>query len=184
MLRAVDSPPSDQARWFAQEVQPHDAALRGYLRATFPWMHDVDDVVQESYLRIWKARASRPVQSARAFLFAVARHFALDLLRRHRRSPVAAVGDLAALNVVDDRPGVVATVGTAEKIRLLAAAVATLPPRCREVVMLCKIEGLSHREAAARLGLAEKTVDEHLLRGLRRLGAALRAQGIDRYFEP
>ena len=48
--------------------------------------------------------------------------------------------------------------------------------------MLCKLQGLTHREAAARLGLAEKTVDEHLLRGLRRLGAALRARGLDGHF--
>ena len=74
----------DRARWFTEQVQPHDANLRGYLRGSFPAMDEVDDVVQESYLRLWKARAVQPIKSGKAFLFRVARNLALDLLRRRR----------------------------------------------------------------------------------------------------
>jgi DNA-directed RNA polymerase specialized sigma24 family protein len=70
-----------QTRWFTEEVHPHDASLKAYLRGSFPSVRDVDDVVQESYLRIWKARAIHPISSARAFLFRIARHLALDTLR-------------------------------------------------------------------------------------------------------
>ena len=180
----MDSPQSDQTQWFAAEVQPHESHLRSYLRGAFPAVRDVDDVVQESYLRIWRARALEPIDSARAFLFTVARRLALDFVRRERRSPIDAVGDLAALDVVDDGRGVVETVELGEKTRLLAAALATLPPRAREVILLCKIHGLTHREAASRLGLAEKTVDEHLLRGLKRLGTTLRERGVVSHFGP
>lgn len=173
----------DRSHWFAHEVHPHDASLKAYLRGAFPSVRDVEDVVQESYLRIWATRATRPITSARAFLFTVARNVALDLVRRHRNSPLDAVGDVGALAVVEERPGVVETVSADEKVRLLAKAIATLPPRSREIVMLCKLQGLTHREAAARLGIAEKTVDEHLLRGLKRLGGQLRRQGDD-LFQP
>ena len=56
---------TDQARWFAEEVQPHDAQLRAYLRGAFPTACDVDDVMQESYLRVWRVRATGPISSAR-----------------------------------------------------------------------------------------------------------------------
>jgi hypothetical protein len=49
------------ARWFAEEVQPHEASLRAYMRGAFPMVRDVDDVVQESYLRVWRARAAQPI---------------------------------------------------------------------------------------------------------------------------
>src|SRR5687767_3921161 len=60
---------SDQSQWFADEVHVHESQLKSFLRGSFPAVRDVDDVVQESYLRIWKARAAQPIDSARAFLF-------------------------------------------------------------------------------------------------------------------
>ncbi|MGH8016703.1 MAG: RNA polymerase sigma factor [Opitutaceae bacterium] len=81
------SPHTDQTRWFAEEVHVHEASLRSYVRGAFPAVHDVV-VVQESYLRIWRARLAQPIVSSKAFLFTVARHVVNDLARRARRSPV------------------------------------------------------------------------------------------------
>lgn len=71
-------PPAPREQWFKDEVQPHDTSLRAYVRGRFPGLRDVDDVVQESFLRIWQARARQPIQSARAFLFRIARVHALN----------------------------------------------------------------------------------------------------------
>ncbi len=180
IFRAVDSPQSESSRWFVEEVQPHEPVLRSYLRGSFPAVHDIDDVVQESYLRVWKARAAQPVRCAKAFLFTVARHIALNLTARERRSPIFAVGDLAALTVVEERTGVTDSAEKNETLRLLVQALATLPPRCREVTVLRKLRGLSQKEVAAALGIAEKTVDEHLARGVRRCEAYLRKHGVTR----
>ncbi len=70
-----------------------------------------------------------------------------------------------------------------EKERLLAEALAKLPERAHEVVILCKIEGLSHAAAAERLGISKRTVDEHLRRGIKRLGHELRKRGVERLYE-
>ena len=59
-------PPTDQARWFTEEVDPHRSASRAYVQRAFPGVRDVDDVVQDSLLRIWTARASRQIGCARA----------------------------------------------------------------------------------------------------------------------
>lgn len=172
------------AHWFAAEVHPHDAQLKAYLRSSFPAVRDIDDVVQESYLRIWRSRAVQPIHSAKAFLFKVARHVALNLVDRQRASPVMVVGDLAALPVLDNRPGVVETVSKNEKVRLLVLALATLPPRCREITILRKLKGVPQKDVAAQLGIAEKTVEEQVARGVRRCEDYLRRRGVTNAYGP
>lgn len=174
-------PESDTARWFAAEVQPHEPALRGYLRGSFPAVRDVDDVVQESFLRVWRARAVQPIQSAKGFLFTVARRLALDLVRREAVSPLRQMGDLASLPVLEERPDVVARISEQEKIRLLSQAVGSLPPRCREAMVWHKIKGLSQRETAAQLGISEKTVENQVALGMKRCEDFFRRRGIE-YF--
>jgi RNA polymerase sigma-70 factor (ECF subfamily) len=174
----MSPPESNEARWFAEEVHAHEPSLRAYLRGTFPKVRDIDDIVQESYLRVWRARLGRPIRSARAFLFKVARHVALDGVRRSAINPVDSMGDLSALPVVEDRPGILATLSRAEKVRLLAAAIETLPPRCREVVVLRKLECLPQKQVAARLGIVEKTVENHLAHGERLCADYLRGHGV------
>jgi RNA polymerase sigma factor (sigma-70 family) len=172
------------ARWFAAEVHPHDTQLKAYLRSSFPSVRDIDDVVQESYLRILRSRAVQPIHSAKAFLFKVARHVALNLVDRQRASPVIVVGDLAALPVLDSRPGVVETVSKNEKIRLLVLALATLPPRCREITILRKLKGVPQKDVAAQLGVAEKTVEEQVARGVKRCEDYLRRRGVTQFYGP
>lgn len=166
------------SKWFAEEVRPHERSLRSYLHGSFPAVRDVDDVVQESFLRVWRARASQPIRSARGFLFQVARRLALDLVRRDRVSPVDRATDVSSLQIAEDRADAAGALGTQEKIRLLADAIEDLPARCREVVVLRKIQFLSQRETAERLGLSEKTVESQLARGIRRCEDYLRRRGV------
>lgn len=173
---------TESARWFAEEVHPHEASLRSYLHGSFPAVRDVDDVVQESYLRVWRVRAAQPIASAKAFLFKVARHLALDLVRRRRVSPIEAVGDLSALPVLAGGAGVAEQVSLQEKIRALADAIEALPARCREVVILRKLQCLSQRETAEQLGLSEKTIEAQLARGLKRCEDFLRRRGVHSYY--
>lgn len=159
-------------------MHPHDRQLKAYLRGAFPAVRDVDDVVQESYLRVWKARAAQPIESAKGFLFRVARNVALDFLRRNKSSPVQALGDFEAMAAVDELSDVSGVVDTNEKIRLLAEALDDLPARCREIVILCKLQGQSYHDVASQLSLSEKTVAEHVYRGVQRLGEELQRRGV------
>jgi RNA polymerase sigma factor (sigma-70 family) len=172
-------PQPDHARWFSEEVDPHRAALRAYVQRAFPGVRDVDDVVQDSLLRIWTTRASRQIGCARAFLFRIARNRALDLLRRDDASPFVAVRDLAELPVATEASSPAEALSTLEKIDLVADAIADLPDRCREIVVLRKLSGLSQREVAMRLGLSERTVEVQVARGTRRCAEFLRRRGLN-----
>ena len=171
---------SEASRWFTEEVHPHGAQLRSYLRGSFPTVRDVDDVVQESYLRVWKARATRPIQSAKAFLFKVAQHVALDLVRRDRVAPINSVPDLADVPVLAEGPDIAESACTSEEITLLAEALDSLAPRCREIIMLRKFQHLSQKEVAERLGISEGTVQEQVYRGLCRCEIFLLKRGVVR----
>lgn len=175
---AVDSPQSDQTKWFAEEVQPHENVLRSYLHGSFPSVRDVDDVMQESYLRLWRARASEPVRSAKAFLFLVARRVALNFIRKSRNAPFLDCGEVAASRVLDDRPDACEALILQERIDLLADALMSLPPRCWDIVILHKVKGHPQKEVAARLGVSARTVESHVRTGVARCLAYLRANGL------
>jgi RNA polymerase sigma-70 factor (ECF subfamily) len=132
---------------------------------------------------VWKARAAKPIASARAFLFTVARNIALNFVARQRISPLTAVGDLAALPVVDEKRDVAETAARNETLQLLVEALATLPPRCREITVLRKLKGVPQRDVAAQLGISQKTVEEQVARGVRRCEDYLRRRGVTRHLD-
>jgi len=134
-----------QTEWFSREVHAHDAQLKSYLRGFFPSVRDIDDVVQESYLRTWRARLGQPIRSAKSFLFEIARNLAVDGIRRKGVSPEIHCPDLDALPVREEKPGVEDTVCTNEELDLLAQAIQSLPTRCREVMILRQIKGRSQK---------------------------------------
>jgi RNA polymerase sigma-70 factor (ECF subfamily) len=173
----------EHTRWFTEEVHPHERSLRSYLQGTFPQVGDIDDVVQESYLRTLRARASQPIRSARAFLFTVARRLALDTLRHEKASPIDGVAQLETLRVIDDVADVAENVGRRERISIMGDAIAALPVRCRAVFVLHKIKGLSRRETAAQLGLAERTVEIQTANAIRRCARYLQRRGVEELFE-
>jgi RNA polymerase sigma factor (sigma-70 family) len=176
----VTQPPSaEHTRWFAEEVHVHDVQLKAYLRGTFPAIrNEVDDVVQESYLRIWKVRAVQPIQFSRAFLFKVAHHASLDFLRHRQVSPIVTVPDLSALPVIENRTDAAETACSREEIILLAHALNSLPARCREIIILRKFQSIPQKEVGAKLGISELTVQEQVYRGVKRCAKFLVKRGM------
>ena len=153
---------SDHARWFAEEVQPHEGKLRAYLRHRFPTIGDVDDIVQETYARLFRERQAGRKFEARSYLFAVARNVAFDIFRRSRTVAIGGLGEMAGLGVLEERPDAAESASHIQEVELLHEAIRTLPERCREIFALRRFHGLSHREIAGRLGISENTVDAQL----------------------
>lgn len=155
-----------QSRWFAEEIQPHEEVLRGYLYRLVG-LNDVDDLIQETYLRLLQAHARGGIRSARGLLFATARNAARDLFRRRATAKTDTVAETEWSHVLDEAPGVSESVGRKQEIEFLEAAINSLPDRCRTVLILKKFEHLSQKEIAARMGTAEHTVEAQLTKALR-----------------
>jgi RNA polymerase sigma-70 factor (ECF subfamily) len=171
-------PRPDDARWFADEVQPHEPALRAYLHRRFADVAEVDDLVQESYVRVFRARAAGPIRSAKAYLFATARHLALAVFRRPKIFAENPVTDPGLSRILEEGATIAEQVSTRQEIALLLEAIDALPTRCREIFILRKLQDLPQKEIAAKLGLSEQTVQVQVARGARKCAEFLRRHGV------
>jgi RNA polymerase sigma factor (sigma-70 family) len=143
----------------------------------------MDDIVQESFSRLLKAHNSGPIVNPRAFLFVTARNMALNQLRhlRYERPPDASEVDL--LSIVDDVNSAPASLAKKEELQQLIRAIQSLPNRCRQVMTLRKIYGLSQKEVAQRLGISVHTVEAQGSIGLRKCVEYFRCHGDLAHFE-
>lgn len=172
----MNSPEID--RWYAAAVQPHEAELRGWLRARFPDLTDVDDVVQESLTRVVRARATVRAGGVKAFLFATARNLVVDQVRRRQVASIESIAEIESLSVFDETPTAAESTARHQEIELLTLAIQSLPDRCRQVLTLRKIYGLSQRDIATQLGISEHTVEAQVGVGMRRCAVFLARFGL------
>jgi RNA polymerase sigma factor (sigma-70 family) len=163
-------------RWFAREVLPHEPDLRRWLSVRLRGLEscDIDEVVQEAYARMWTVDLDR-VLNPRAYLFVTAKHIVGEQLRRSRIVSIELMADLEILNIEDDEVSAHRRLAGQEEIARLHGIIAKLPPKCRQAFQMKKFEELSQREIAARMGVAESTVEKHLAKALRVISNEMKA---------
>jgi RNA polymerase sigma factor (sigma-70 family) len=168
----------EQTRWFSEQVQPHEPALRAYLSKRFPALPDHDDLVQETYVRTLRAHERGPVPCARAFLFTTARNAAIDLFRRRRGHAHEELSEFSTLSVLDEAPGLTEATEREQRLEVLLEAILALPERCRQVMMLRHLDGLAYKEIAERLGISPETVKVHMIKGVKDCTRFFRQRGL------
>jgi len=160
-------------RWFALEILPHQAALERYLRRLWRNSDELYDLRQEVYVRVYEAAGKCRPHSPRSFLFSTAKHLITDRIRRSRVLNIEAMADTESLNVAVDLSTPEHELHERQKLLRLAAALGALPPRCREVVWLRRIDELPQKEVARLMNISEKTVETQIMKGTRLLANAL-----------
>jgi RNA polymerase sigma factor (sigma-70 family) len=158
---------SELDRWFATEILPHEAALTRYLKRVWYDPGEVPDFRQEIYVRIYESAAKERPTTPKAFLFATARNLLADRVRRERIVSIDYTQDLDALNVLIDEISPEQRLSARQELRRLAAGFDELSDDCRNVIWLRRVEGLSQKETAARLGMLESTLASHVCRGMK-----------------
>jgi RNA polymerase sigma factor (sigma-70 family) len=157
----------------------NEAALKRYLRRFTKVREVADDLAQEAFLRAFAAESRIAIEAPRAFLFRVARNLALNEMARQATMTIEPLGDFERQDVLEDSNQVAVddAVDSRERIRLLARAIAALPPQCAKVFVLRKMQGMSQKEIAVRLNISVRTVENHVAIGLSRCRAYMRAHG-------
>ena len=167
-----DDPVAPSSRDFASLYRATLAPLRRYLSRLLGNATEAQDVAHDAYLRVYPSIAARTAQRPEALLYVTARRLAINRLKRRALSPIG--GEPAPLDTAaSPAPTVEQQVMARQELALLEQAIADLPAGCRSVLLLRKVELLSHREIAARLGIAVSTVEKQHARALRLLRAAL-----------
>lgn len=146
--------------------------LRRHLARLLGNRSEAEDVAHEAYLRVQPLIDSNRATNPEGLLYTTARRLAFNQIKRRRIAPFASAP--AAGNIIAaSSPGVVQQVMARQELQHLEQAIAALPEGCRTVLLLRKLELLSHQEIGRRLGIAVSTVEKQHARALRLLRAAL-----------
>jgi RNA polymerase sigma factor (sigma-70 family) len=166
--------------WFKREILVHEAALMRFLSKSWFVQHEVQDLRQDVYVRVYEAAMKSRPHAPKSLLFATARNLMIDRIRRKRIISIDAVGDMEALNVLIDEDSPEQRTSAYQDLRQLAKAFDQLPPKCRETVWLRRVDDMPQKAVAAKLGVTEKTVEKHVMKGMRLLATALFGQRDER----
>lgn len=164
------------AAWVAEEILPHEAAVRGWLVRNWRNAIDVDDVVQEAYCRISELDSVEHIRNGRSYFFSAVRAIAIDTIRSARHKSSVSLTETEWLYVIDEGPSPNRAVEAGQKLEQTAELLSHLSWTCRQVIELRRIHGLSQAETARQLGVSENVVENHIVRGIRRLLKAMSEQ--------
>lgn len=165
------TPKRDFASLYRATVTP----LRRHLARILGNQAEAQDVAHDAYVRVYPVIEKQQAEKPEAVLYTTARRLAFNRLKRRRIAPFAPEPPADELHA-SAAPGVVQQVMARQELQHLEQAIAALPEGCRTVLLLRKIELLSHQEISDRLGIAVSTVEKQHARALRLLRAALSRQ--------
>jgi RNA polymerase sigma factor (sigma-70 family) len=165
-----DEPPGQ--RDFSALYRTTLAPLRRYLTRLLGNPGEAQDVAHDAYMRVYPSLTNQSARRPEALLYTAARRLAINRLKRRSISPLARDAFIPEMSASTE-PGVQQQVMARQELGILEESIAELPEGCRVVLLLCKIEQLSHREISERLGIAVSTVEKQHARALRLLRASM-----------
>jgi len=151
------------------------SGLHKFLMRYLVRRQDIEDIVQETFLRAYESERQQKIDYPKSFLFTVARNIALSELDRKGSQVTSYVGDFQDLNIVAEL-SVEDDVDAAQRLAAVLKVVATLPPQCQRVLIMKKMLGFSHQEIGRRLDISVRTVEKHLAKALQRCQETLSPQ--------
>lgn len=155
--------------WFFREVFPLEAALTRYIRRNWRNENDVADLRQDIYAKVYTAAQRQLPLNARAFLFTTARNHLINTAKRAKIVSFDLVADLEASFPEAASADLDRQLTARDELRRVQAGLERLPTRCRQVMTLRRVEGLSTKEVAAHLNISVSTVEQQVVHGLRAL---------------
>jgi len=167
--------PADERAGLLRALLPERQTLRRLIRRFVRISADAEDVVQDAYLKLLeKPVAPREGKWVPGYLFVVARNLANDVGRRSAgESRRASALRVITTQLSNTEPGVDELVFVEQASERLRAALWELPQRTREAFLLHRIEGYSHTQVAAQLGVTTRTVERDVAAALNHLKKAL-----------
>lgn len=128
--------------------------------------HDIEDIVQEAFVRCYEASKTTQVRHPRSFLLTTAKNLAINHVVRAENKLTERVGSFDESAVPLYTPALEPAFESQEQFLLLCRAVNQLPLQCRRAFILKKVYGLSRKEIADYMGITESTVQKHVAKGL------------------
>ena len=169
---------AQDALWQAL-VDEFTTPLTGFFAKRFSDRADVDDLVQDVFLRLVQRRGETEIEHVHGYVFQVARSVLNDRLRkgRVRRSQAHDAFDDELHAGTDFSPERV-LLGK-EEVGLLLAALETLPQKTQDVFVLRAFENRKYAEIAVMMRFSIRSAEKHMAKALAHIGAALDLGGVE-----
>lgn len=131
-----------------------------------------EDITQTLWLRVQRIANPAAIKDKRAYLYRLALNLTSDQVRSRKRG-AAIFGPVDDASMADVTPTTETLIIHRQRLDMLSAALNELPPRCREVFILRRVEGLAPVVVANRLGITPNTVAKHVRHALSHCQARL-----------
>lgn len=152
--------------WLASNILPYEKEVRGWLRRSLGSHADIDDVIQESYCKIWSANSDEAIAAPRAYFYQTVRSVLIDQKRRAVVVSIETVAEIETMALAGDELSPERITAGRLELELLRNVLATLPERARRILEMRKILGISQKEIAKTLGVSENIVENDAVRAL------------------
>jgi len=151
-------------------------ALKRMLRRIVP-AADIDDIVQEAFIRAHQAEVDKRIEHPRAFIYKTARNLALNFISKKENKVTSKLEDIGDSDVYLTDHRRLNEHESKEKFRLFCSAARDLPPQCRKAFIMKRVFGYSIKEISLRLDISQSTVEKHIAKGVLRSADYLRESG-------
>lgn len=154
----------------------HSTLLKKFLTRYFSSHQDIEDIVQETYLKAYVEDRKKGVEQPKAFLFRVAKNVAFTQLNKKSRRITDFLEDVDSWEVLTKEPSTDKLLEAEDSLKLYCRALAELSPKCRQVFLLRKVHGLPHSEIAKSMSLTVSSVEKYISRGIVAVRSYIREQ--------
>lgn len=143
--------------------------LRKYLRRFYKNPQDIEDAMQEGFLKSFEIEKKQDIKTPAAYLFKTIRNFACRDLRKKSRLKIIGIEDIDLPSLTIDRRAIEDSLESRQNLSIFCAAADRLPTQCRKAFLLRKIYGFSQKEIAGMMGISVSTVEKHLAKAIYRV---------------
>lgn len=162
--------------WIAKEIVPHESVVHGWLSRRWSHVVDVEDVIQDAYCRIANLSRVDHIDNPKAYFFRTAYSVLTDMMRRAGIINFTSATQIDLSNVIDSAPLTDRRLEAIQELERVNTLLSQLSDTHRQAIILRRIEGLSRKEAAERLGLSPDALKKQVERSIHQVIKAMAEQ--------
>lgn len=158
----------DASGLIASFQEHYDDLLRYLARRTGGDVERAADIAQDTYIRLAAIAPNvAGIENQRAYIYRIAGNLAVDTMRRDGRQAAWLTGDEPGEDIPDPAPSAERAAIGRDRLRKFEEALEALPPKARLALLMFRVDGLTHREIAERLGVSDSMVAKYIGQALR-----------------
>jgi RNA polymerase sigma-70 factor (ECF subfamily) len=144
----------------------YKSALKYFISGLVINSQDVDDVCQETFLRTYKSSLENEIKTPKSFMFKVAKNLIFTDFRRASTQLNEYVENIDLVDNQLELDDLESNTLAQEKLGVMCEAIAGLPNKCRQVVVMRKVYGMTTKDIAKRMNISPVTVSNYITKGM------------------